>query len=78
MNLVVNIQISLFVNYSFILYILQFCSVNVFTVFLYFFTKLFWQPQLPELFCKNYVFSFIAYRLGKVTNYRLQVTLFKM
>ncbi len=29
-----SIHISLFVNYSFILYILQCCSVNVFTVFL--------------------------------------------
>ncbi len=50
-NLVVYIQSSLFVNYSFILYILQFCSLNVFTVF---------QPQLPELFCKNYSFFFYS------------------
>ncbi len=33
LNVVVYIQISLFLNYSFILYILQFCSVNVFTVY---------------------------------------------
>ncbi len=36
LNLVVYIQISLFVNYCFILYNIRFCSVNVFTVFLYF------------------------------------------
>ncbi len=35
LNLLVYIQMYLFVNYSFILYILQFSSVNVFTVFLY-------------------------------------------
>ncbi len=34
LNLLVYIQISLFVNDSFILYILQFCSVNVFEVLL--------------------------------------------
>ncbi len=34
-----------------------FCkSVYSFSVF---FTKLFWQPQLPKLFCKNYRFFFL-------------------
>ncbi len=43
------IQISLFVNYSIILYILQFCSVNVFTVFLYFL-----QNYSGNHSCQNY------------------------
>ncbi len=45
---------------DFLVYKLQFCTVH-FTVlfckcvnsFSVVFTKLFWQPQLPELFCKN-------------------------
>ncbi len=55
LNLVVYIQISLFVNYSFTV---LFCKcVKSFSVV---FTKLFWQPQLPKLFCKNYWFFFYS------------------
>ncbi len=43
LNLLVYIQISLFIYYSFILYILQFCCI-------FFFTIQFWQPQLLKSF----------------------------
>ncbi len=38
------------------------------TVFLYFFTKLFWQPQLPKLFCKNYRIFFYSEEMQSLSN----------
>ncbi len=51
-----HIQFVLFVNNSFRR------SVNVFTDFLFFFSFfLFWQPQLPKWFCKNYRIIFVQF-----------------
>ncbi len=56
LNLVVYIQMSLFENYSLILYILLFSSVNMFTVFLYFLQNYSGNHSCQKYFVKTTAF----------------------